>query len=235
MSPIHLPVSPLRTFPRWSHSSLSFLYDARYICMTMLLIPLSVSATICLNPRTPVLGVTKTLLDCVIQMRADVVRGLASSPSHSQGTTWRVILWAMCWNITVWPSVGFAVWRGMQSTSLVIAAISTDRRLHIPNAYLGRFLIHPDLVEPFIAFSWGQGMTDEQEVSVRKAFADKKFLLPPQPWVMMGWVAPSAHSALCVFQMTTRLVYFFICIFFICLVVNFLKKQYSSKLNKNNT
>ena len=58
--------------------------------------------------------------------------------------------------------------------------------LHVPNVYPGEFVAHPDLLEPFIAFSRGRGMTDEQEVTVRKAFADNKFLLQPQPRVMMG-------------------------------------------------
>ena len=61
-----------------------------------------------------------------------------------------------------------------------------QKNLHVPNALLGRFVVHPDLLEPFIAFSRGRGMTDEQEVSVRKAFTEKKFSLPPKHQVMMG-------------------------------------------------
>ena len=49
-------------------------------------------------------------------------------------------------------------------------------KLTCPNALLGRFVVHPDLLEPFIVFSPGSGMTDEQEVSVRKAFTEKRFL-----------------------------------------------------------
>ena len=61
-----------------------------------------------------------------------------------------------------------------------------QKNLDVSNALLGRFVVHPDLLEPFIAFSRGRGMTDEQEVSVRKAFTEKKFSLPPKPQVMMG-------------------------------------------------
>ena len=61
-----------------------------------------------------------------------------------------------------------------------------QKNLHVPNALLGRFVVHPDLLEPFIAFTRGRGTTDEQEVSVRKAFTEKRFLLPPKPKVIMG-------------------------------------------------
>ena len=45
--------------------------------------------------------------------------------------------------------------------------------LHVPAAYLGRFIVHPNLLETFIAFSQFGGMTDAQEVTVRKAFTNK--------------------------------------------------------------
>ena len=61
-----------------------------------------------------------------------------------------------------------------------------QKNLDVSNAMLGRFLVHPDLLQPFIALSRGRGMTDEQEISVRKAFTEKKFSLPPKPQVMMG-------------------------------------------------
>ena len=53
----------------------SFLLDGHYSGMTMLLIPSSVLSVISLNPRKPVLGITKIPLDCAIQMSADVVTG----------------------------------------------------------------------------------------------------------------------------------------------------------------
>ena len=58
--------------------------------------------------------------------------------------------------------------------------------LHVTHAYMGRFVVHPNLLEPFIAFSRGQRMTDEQKSAVRKAFTNKKFLLPPEPRVILG-------------------------------------------------
>ena len=61
-----------------------------------------------------------------------------------------------------------------------------QKNLDVSNAMLERFAVHPDLLEPFISFSQGCGMTDEQEISVRKAFTEKKFSLPPKPQVMMG-------------------------------------------------
>mgnify|MGYP001801864372 CR=1 FL=1 len=61
-----------------------------------------------------------------------------------------------------------------------------QKALRVPSLFLGRFVVHPDLLKSLIAFSRGCRITDEQEVSVRTAFADKKILLPPQPQVMMG-------------------------------------------------
>ena len=61
-----------------------------------------------------------------------------------------------------------------------------QKNLDVSNALLERFVVHPDMREPFIAFSRGRGMTDEQEVSMRKTFAEKKFLLPAKPQVMIG-------------------------------------------------
>ena len=37
-----------------------------------------------------------------------------------------------------------------------------------PHAYLGRFVIHPNLLEPFIKFSRGRGMTDRRQTSERR-------------------------------------------------------------------
>ena len=48
-----------------------------------------------------------------------------------------------------------------------------QKNLDVPNALLGGLVVHPDLLEPFIAVSRGRWMTDEQEVSVRKAFTEK--------------------------------------------------------------
>ena len=39
-----------------------------------------------------------------------------------------------------------------------------QKALHGPNTFLGRFEVHPDILEPFIAFSRDRGMTDEQEI-----------------------------------------------------------------------
>ena len=52
-----------------------------------------------------------------------------------------------------------------------------QKNLPVPNALLGRFVVHPDLLESFIAFSRGRRMTDEQEVSVRKAFTGNKLFI----------------------------------------------------------
>ena len=56
-------------------SHVSFLLDGHYSGMTMLLIPSSVLSAISLNPRKPVLGITKIPIDCAIRMSADVVTG----------------------------------------------------------------------------------------------------------------------------------------------------------------
>ena len=47
---------------------ISFLSDARYVGMTMLMVPLSVLASICFNPCTTVLGVLKVPLNHVRRM-----------------------------------------------------------------------------------------------------------------------------------------------------------------------
>ena len=150
--------------------------------MTMLLVPLSVLASICLNPRTPVLRVTKVPLDSVIRLWADGGHkgvGLVASPSHSQGVIKRKHVSLTVCGICHLMECDEHVTRHCRN-------FHRQKTLHVPHAYLGRFVVHPDLLEPFITFFRGRGMTDEQESTVRKAFAAKKFLLPPQPSVMMG-------------------------------------------------
>ena len=182
---------------------ISFLLDGRYIVMTMLLIPLSVLSVICLNPRTPVLGITRIHIDCAIWMWADVVTGrcrasckpIALSGKNKKRSFMDHVL--KHFSLTV---CGLCYLTGCaEHVVRDCRNFHGQKTLHVPNAYLGRFVVHRDLLESFIAFSRGCRLTDEQEVSVIKAFADKKVLIPPQPQVMMGWVAPSAHITFCVF------------------------------------
>ena len=124
-------------------SHVSVLLDGRHICMTMLLIPLSVLLVLSLHQRTPVLGITRIPIDCVLQMWADVVTGvgLVASPSHSRGKTG-------CAEHVIPHCRNF----------------HGQKALHVPHTFLGRFEVHPDILEPFIAFTRDRGMTDEQEI-----------------------------------------------------------------------
>ena len=65
---------------------------------------------------------------------------------------------------------------------------------------MGRFVVHSDLLEPFIAFSRGQGMMDEQEASVRKAFTNKNFLhtLTSGDFGVGCPLNPHPHRACCI-------------------------------------
>mgnify|MGYP001794781039 FL=1 len=168
---------------------ISFLPDARYIGMTMLLVPLSVLAAICLHPRTSVLGVIKVPLDNVIRMWVD--GGTQRCRACCKPITLAGVNKNRNFMEHVLKHVSLTVCGICYLTGCSEHVIRHCRNFHrqkttcVPHAYMGRFVIHPDLLEPFIKFSRGRGLTDQQEASVRNAFADKKFLLPSQPRMMM--------------------------------------------------
>ena len=67
MCSIHLFVLPLCALSPCSHTS-HLISGARFIGMTKLLVPLPLLLVICFDPSTPVLGVIKVPLNCVMQM-----------------------------------------------------------------------------------------------------------------------------------------------------------------------
>ena len=155
----------------------TFLSDGRYTGMTMLLIPLHVLAVIGLFPSTPVLNITRIPLDCIMKMWVDEAtdrcRACRKYIALSGDTKRRNFMDHVLRHVSV-AVCGLCYKTGC------------TKNLDVSSGMLGRFLVHPDLLESFIAFSRGCGMTDEQEVSVRKAFAERKFSLPPEPQVKMG-------------------------------------------------
>ena len=171
-------------------SHVPFLLDGRYTGMTMLLIPLHVLAVIGLYPSTPVLGITRVPLDCTMKMWVDETtdrcRACQKSIALSHRTKKRNFMDHVLRHVSI-TVCGLCYLTGCtEHVARHCIRFHGQKNLNVSNAMLGRFLVHPDLLEPFIAFSRGRGMTDEQEVSVRKAFTEKKFSLPPKPQVMMG-------------------------------------------------
>ena len=139
-----------------------------YTGMTMLLIPLSVLSVISLSPRTPVLGITKIPIDCAIRMWADVVTGrcracckpIALSGKNKKRNFMDHVLKHV--SLTVG---GLCYLTGCAEHVIPHCRnFHGQKALHGPNTFLGRFEVHPDILEPFIAFSRDRGMTDEQEI-----------------------------------------------------------------------
>ena len=158
--------------------------------MTMLLIPLRVLAVIGLYPSTPVLGITKVPLDCIMKMWVEETTGTCrasrKSIALSGSTKKRNFMDHVLRHVSV-TVCGLCYLAGCtEHIARHCMKFHGQKNLNVSSGMLGRFLVHPDLLESFIAFSRGRGMTDEQEVSVRKAFAERKFSLPPEPQVVMG-------------------------------------------------
>ena len=131
--------------------------------MAMLLVPLYVLVSICFNPSTPVLG--------VIKVEGGTQRNFMDHVSKHVSLT----VCGVCY-LTGCTEYAIRHCRNLHS----------QKTLHVPATYLGRPVVHPDLLETFITFSRGQGMTDELEAAVRKAFANKNILVPPELWLMIG-------------------------------------------------
>ena len=172
---------------------ITFLSDGRYTGMAMLLIPLNVLAVIGLFPSTPVLNITRVPLDCIMKMWVDEAtdrckacrKHIALSGDTKKRNFMDHVLRHVCVAVC-----GLCYKTGC--TEHVARHCMRDhgqKDLDVSSGMLGRFLVHPDLLESFIAFSRGRGMTDGQEVSVKKAFAERDFSLPPEPQVKMRQVA----------------------------------------------
>ena len=147
----------------------------------MLLIPLRVLAVIGLYPST---------LSCIMKMWVDETtdrcRACQKSIALSGSTKRRNFMDHVLRHVSITVS-GLCYLTGCtEHVACHCIKFHGQKNLNVSSGMLGRFLVHPDLLEYFIAFSRGRGMTDEQEGSVRKAFAERKFSLPPEPQVVMG-------------------------------------------------
>ena len=161
--------------------------------MTMLLIPLRVLAAIGLFPSTPVLNITKIPLDCIMKMWVDETtdrcRACRKSIALSGSTKRRNFMDHVLRHVFV-AVCGRCYKTGCtEHVACHCMQVHGQKDLDVSSGMLGRFLVYPDLLESFVAFSRGRGMRDEQEVSVKKAFAERKFSLPPEPQVKMRQVA----------------------------------------------
>ena len=171
-------------------SHVPFLLDGRYTGMTMLLIPLHVLSVIGLYPSTPVLGITKVSLECTMKMwvddTTDRCRACQKPIALSEKTKTKDFMDYVLRHVSI-TVCGLCYLTGCtKHIARHYIRFHGQKNLDVSNALLGSFVVHPDMREPFIAFSQGCGMTDEQEVFMRKAFTEKKFLLPAKPQVMMG-------------------------------------------------
>ena len=147
---------------------ISFLLDGHYSGMTMLLIPSSVLSAISLNPRKPVLEITKIPIACAIRMSDDVVTGRCRA----------------CWKpIAVSGEKQereISLYHVLKHVSLIVCGLCciSDRVCGTWHPSLQKFpqtkdfvcsqrvpgeIVHIDLPESFIAFSRGCGMTVDKK------------------------------------------------------------------------
>ena len=131
-------------------SHVSFLLDGRHICIAMLLIPLSALSVLSLHPRTPVLGITRIPNDCVIQMWADVVTGRCRAcfkPIALLGKNKKRNFMDHVLKHVSLIVCGLCYLTGCAEHVIPHCRnFHGQKALHVPNAFLGRFDVHADIL-----------------------------------------------------------------------------------------
>ena len=138
-------------------SHIPFLLDGRYTGMTMLLIPLHVLFVIGLHRRTPALGITKVTLECATKIwvddTTDRCRACQKSIALSGKTKKRNFMDHVLRHVSL-TVCGLCYLTGCtEHVARHCMRLHGQKNLPVPNALLGRFVVHPDLLEPFIAFA----------------------------------------------------------------------------------